>query len=192
MVVDSTVWKILQKRQRYAGHWEALSKPEKEVLVVYDLLCAIHEQEGRAWTVEIKPGPCANEPPDVVGITNNGARVAFEVTELVDQTMIERRAKGKAVGKDWNPDEVISRLQSKLDEKGLRRFSKKDFDSIVLVIHTAEPNLRPSKFGSIISSHRFIRQGQIDEAYLIFPPGPPRLLYSPELRVCRYFCLSLR
>jgi hypothetical protein len=24
----------LQKRQRYAGHWEALSKPDKEALVV--------------------------------------------------------------------------------------------------------------------------------------------------------------
>lgn len=187
MTVDVAFWKCLQKKSRYAGHWEAQNKQVKELMVVDCLLFAIFQREGRNWMKTIEP--CLNDPPDVLGITYKGVRMAFEVTELVEQSMIERRVKGEATGKDWNPDEVTSRLQSKLDEKGRRSFSKKDFDSVVLVIHTAEPGLRPGVFGPVINAHHFIRQGQIDEGYLIFPPGPPRLLYRPEPRICPYFRL---
>lgn len=213
IAVETSFWQCLQKMERYAGYREALCKQDKEVLIVRDLLIAIHHCENRIWVTSIQPGPCANEPPDVVGATKEGGRVAFEVTELVDQTMIERRARDQATGKTrkfqpkprsqqlkcarnqatdkaWKPDEVISRLQSKINDKGLKSVSKKDFDSIVLVIHTAERELRPGVFGPAIAAHRFVRRGQFHEAYLIFPPGGPRLLHQPEPRFCRYVRLS--
>jgi len=190
--VEPTVMEYLKRKERHAGYWEGLSKPEKEWNVVKDLLLAIHHHEGRDWIKELIPSPLTNVPPDVIGVTGEGIRVAFEVTELVDQSMIERRKRGQAVGKDWTCGEVISRLQSKIDDKGRRSFSKKDFASVVLVIHTAERELRPSVFGPDISAHRFIRKGQIDEAYLIFPPGPRQFLYRPEPTVCRYFRLSFQ
>ncbi|MGA9777982.1 MAG: hypothetical protein ACLPRE_09180 [Limisphaerales bacterium] len=193
ITVETSFWKCLQKMERYAGYWESLNKQEKEIRVVCDLLTAIFQRDECAWIreiQEIRSGPVANEPPDVVVTINGGSRMAFEVTELVEQSMIERHKRGQATGKDWKPDEVIDRLQSKLDEKGKRSFSKADYNSVFLVIHTAERQLRPSAFGSVIAAHRFSRRGQINEAYLIFPPGPPRLLYQPEQRISPYIRLS--
>jgi hypothetical protein len=188
--VEPTVMEYLKKKARHAGYWEGLSKPEKELHVVNDLLLAIRHHDGREWITKLIPNPLTNEPPDVIGVIGEGSRVAFEVTELVDQSMIERRARGQGVGKDWTCGEVISRLQSKVDDKGRRSFSKKHFASVFLVIHTAERELRASVFGPAISAHRFIRKGQIDEAYLIFPPGPPRFVHRSEPRICPYFRLS--
>ena len=144
MTIDTPLLEILKKKTRHAGYWEALCKQDKEVLIVRDLLIAIHHCENRVWVTSIQPGPVCEGTADVVGATKEGGRVAFEVTELVDQTMIERRARGQAATcKDWKPDELISRLQFKIDDKGLKSISKNDFDSIVLVIHTAERGLRP-------------------------------------------------
>lgn len=190
--VEPAVMEYLKKKGRHAGYWEGMSKPEKELHVVNDLLLAIQQLEGRHLITKLIPNPLTNDPPDVIGVTGEGSRIAFEVTELVDQSMIERRARGQAVGKDWTCGEVSSRLQSKIDDKGRRSFSKKDFGSVFLVIHTAERGLRPSVLGPAISAHRFIRKGQIDEAYLIFPPGPRKYLYRPEPTVCRYFRLSIQ
>ena len=213
MTIETPVLEILKKKTRHAGYWEALCKQDKEVLIVRDLLIAIHHCENRIWVTSIQPGPCAKESPDVVGATKEGGRVAFEVMELVDQTMVERRARAQAIGKArkfqldprsqqlsragnqatdkaWKPDELIGWLQSKINDKELKIISKKDFKSIVLVIHTAERELRPGVFGPAIAAHRFVRRGQFHEAYLIFPPGGPHLLHQPEPRFCRYVRLS--
>jgi hypothetical protein len=186
---DRLALEILRKRTRYAGHWEALKKQDKEIIVVFDLLAAIHQREKRRWIKRIEPGLKSNEPPDVVGINQENKRVAFEVTELVEPSAIKSHKKVKPIRVDWNSDEILKRLQSKIDGKGLRCFSK-EYESVVLVIHTAERHLRPDKFSPVIAAHRFVRRGQINEVYLIFPSKTPPLFHDREHGICPYLRLS--
>jgi uncharacterized protein len=80
-----TVLEDQQKTRPYADFFNWSDKQPKELDVVDCLLQAIHECEGRNWIKEIEPGPDVNFPPDVIGITYENTRVAFEVTELIDK-----------------------------------------------------------------------------------------------------------
>jgi hypothetical protein len=186
------IWKTIleaQKKMRpYAPFFNWPDKQIKELGVVDCLLQAIREQEGREWIKEIEPGPDVNLPPDVVGITHENARVAFEVTELVDESMCARSIDENFQHPplnwhDWQPEEVINRLESRIAEKGLIDFGKGNYESVVLVVHCDEPQISLDQCGSAIVAHQFIRREQINETYLIFRSRPMSTIYP-------YFRLS--
>lgn len=177
--------KTMRKKSRYAGYWEELDKRDKEVAVVEDLLIAIYEREGRDWIKSKSIESSDNDPPDVIGITKVGARVAFEVTELVEESKIIENTRAQSKRKNWQTEEIISRLQSIIAEKGFRDYGRKSFGLVILVIHTAEKGIMPDRFGPAIIAHKFVRCGQIDEAYLIFKP-------RPMSTACSYFRLSFK
>ena len=163
-----------------------IDKQIKELGVVDCLLQAIREQEGRNWIKEIERGPNPNLPPDVIGITHENTRVAFEVTELVDQSNIDRSIQRHQMLKfqDWRPDEIIRRLEFILTDKGGIDFGE-DFASVILVIHTDELQISLDQCSQAIATHQFIRRRQIDEAYLILRP-------VPMSEICPHLRLSFR
>jgi hypothetical protein len=189
---DAEMWRMVleasPKMRPYAGFWDWPDRQIKELGVVDCLLQAIREREGRDWIKEIEPGPSVYLPPDVIGITKTGTRVAFEVTELVDESMcamsIDQNIRCQSLNwHNWQPEEMINRLESRLAEKGLIDFGKGNFESIVLVIHADEPQISLDQCGPAIVARQFIRRGQINEAYLIFAPRPMSAIYP-------YFRLS--
>jgi len=162
----------LQNRGLYAGFWDCHDKQVKEADVVYSFLEALFQQEDCRRIKEFSL--CDDDPPDCIGITEQGGRVAFEVTELVDESMIRRRIgeRPMPMSKRWRADEIIGRLQAILDRKCRTQYARADFDSVILVIHTAEPSLDPYVCEAAMNAHKFIRRGQFDEAYLLFPLQP--------------------
>jgi hypothetical protein len=187
---DVEIWKSVlevQKKMRpYAPFFNWPDKQIKELGVVDCLLQAIREQEGRNWIKETEPGPDVNLPPDVIGITHENTRVAFEVTELIDQSNIDKSIKRQTLKfQDWQPDEIINRLELILADKGLIDFGKGSFASVVLVIHTDELQISLDQCRRAIAIHQFVQREQIDEAYLIFRPVPMG-------ETCPYFRLSFK
>lgn len=180
--------KTMRKKSRHAGYWEEPDKRGKEVGVVEDLLIAICKREGRDWIKQksVESSPSSDrDAPDVIGETKTGVRVAFEVTELVDEKMIGEHIKGQPESKDWQLDEIISRLQAIIAKKERVDYGGKIFGLIILVIHTAEKEITAHRYGSAIAAHQFAQQGQIDKAYLLFKPWPMS-------QTCSYSRLSFR
>ncbi|MGB8274002.1 MAG: hypothetical protein WCF16_01890 [Alphaproteobacteria bacterium] len=140
------------------------------------------------------------EPPDVTAKDRNGSSVAFEVRELVDQRAIEenvrrfrrnnRRPSIVRVGsrvehiwtqvyRSWTPATVLDELRGIIaDKEDKLRGAKRrgvcfdQFDRVILVIHTGEPDLDPDRYIEVVREHLFARPEHVHEAYLVFSYSP--------------------
>jgi len=179
-VIDS------KNKRMYASFWESPKKPVKERGIVCDFVRAVEIENGSPWIKTVKAHP--NDPPDCEGITFSGELIAFEVTELVDGSVIRRNKAGGRFYREWRGPELITTLHARLLRKD-RIFSKKDqgqlkhYAKIVLVIHTDEPQLRHGDCAEMLRQHTFDRCNKLTEAYLLFSycPGQPGY---PYLRLC--------
>jgi hypothetical protein len=136
-------------------------------------------------------------PPDVIGVDEDGKLVAFEVTELVDQAAIEvnarrRRDSGNIpalsredgdvvrnwlpVRSEWNEDRLLSALEDIIRNKDrkLAKVPLVEYERVILLVHTDEPDLGPDEYLEVVRAHRFSRPLNIHEAYLVFSYRPAR------------------
>jgi len=142
----------------------------KELGNVRTLLEYVGADDPLAAIRDVRPGK--PDPPDAIGTRDDGALVALEVTELVDQEVTARnvRAARKTIGQDplermkdtvqrvWDETGVIDAIQALLTEKDGKRLHGGPFTEYVVVLHTdemmlthgdAEPRLRGHKFNGL-------------------------------------------
>ena len=157
---------VFRKDKGYAPYWDYPDRPIKECGIVCDLLEAIENQSGPQEIRKVRPNK--PDPPDCIGITAIGERVAIEVTELVDQETVELNKLGKHVFKQWLPDELTTKLQEKITAKDSKEFHGGPYSKVVLVIHTDEPLLSRADCEKILCGKKFGPCKKINDAYLIF------------------------
>ena len=131
---------VFRKDKGYAQFWDYPDRPIKECGIVCDLLEAIENQSGPQEIRKARPNK--PDPPDCIGITASGERVAVEVTELVANNQpVELNKLGERVFKQWSADELITKLQARITAKDSKEFHGGPYSKVMLVIHTDEPLL---------------------------------------------------
>ena len=174
------LWDAVERTKGYASFWDWPEKSIKERGVVRELLGAIRAEEGQHGIRTLNANKF--DPPDCIGISLQGERVGFEVTELVDQATVERNRRGYPEWKEWTPEELLAKVGCLLVGKDGKRLQGGPFDRYVVVIHTDEPLLQYEECAAILRGRKFGPFQQIDEAFFLFAPEPGRDSY-PFLRL---------
>ena len=125
-----------------------------------------------------------NDPPDCEAIDCSGARVAIEVTELVDGEAIRAYKDGRVYDwAEWTREKFISSLAERIDAKDKRHPFLKDppyEGGYVVVVHTDEPGLTRSTVGEYLEGHGIPRPEHVSRVVLV-------LSYDPNIQLCPYF-----
>ena len=174
------VWDAIQKSKGYASFWDWPDRRTKECGIVCDLLEAIENKTGPQEIRRVRANK--PDPPDCIGTTASGERVAIEVTELVDQRTVELNQAGNRVLKEWSPHELRTKLQEIITAKDSKRFHGGPYSKTVLVIHTDEPLLSHMSCVGVLRRKKFTTCKSITDAYLIFSGACERGFY-PFIRL---------
>ncbi len=170
------------KRRKYAAFNEWPDKAIKEKSIVSDLLEAMTAQGDRHGIIQIRSNE--PDPPDCVGICEDGKQIAFEVTELVDEDTILRHQYGETDWKEWNENELLSKIQEIIRDKDRKVYHGGPYSKIILLIHSDEPILRLSDILSFLGDQTVSQCKQITDCYLL-------LTYNPGLKAYPYFKLKI-
>lgn len=157
----------LQKQKKYANFWDWPDKQVKERGNVSDLLKSIEAEQGSHGVVKLRSNP-PHITPDCVGTIIDGKLIGFEVTELVDQEAVELNETGHRVWKKWNHEELREKIRSIVTEKDRKTFQGGEYHSIVLIIYTDEPFLRPEDCAKAFTSEGLGSCQQITDVFLLF------------------------
>ncbi len=163
------------KRKGYASFFDWPDKPVKEHGVVCDLLESIEAEGGHHGILKLRSHQ--PDPPDCVGTAASGERIAFEVTELVDQDTIKRNRRGENVWKEWTQDELLLKIEGIVRRKDSKTLHGGPYSKVVLVIHTDEPLLRQMPLGEILRDQKLFPCQKITDAYLLLSYQPGRESY---------------
>lgn len=143
--------------------------------------------DGVSFFENVKSRRRPNDPPDCEATGRNGARVAIEVTELVDGEAIRAFKEGRVYDwAEWPREKFISSLAERIDAKDKRYPFLKDppyDDGYVVVVHTDEPELSRSTVQEYLNSHGIPRPEHISRVILV-------LSYDPTIQRCPYFEVS--
>ena len=172
----------LKKQKGYASFFDWPNKATKEKGIVRDLLKAMEAKGEYHGVVKLKSNK--PDPPDCVGVVENGELVGFEVTELVDQETVRKNRQGKRTRKKWTPNELLAKLREIVREKDSKKYHGGSYSKIILVIHTDEPFVRSADCDSILRGQLVGQCRQITDGYLL-------LSYKPRRKSYPYFKLEL-
>ncbi len=172
--------KLKSRPRQRASYFEASDKKSKEISVVDNLL-----QTENNWGIE-KLELLIDDPPDVVGTTESGIQIAFEVTELVNQKANELEARKNKFLRNghrdlelellneelrWNVDNILKLLEDIIlkKEKKLAKIRDK-FEKIILVVFSDENQIYHEKIINALLSLKWEQPDNINEIWLIRAP----------------------
>lgn len=163
-----------QARREYAGFfsWHDRS-PEGKALAecgaARDLFVAL-ARFGKGQYED--PCPSGDQWPDCEAIRSDGALVAIEVTELVD----EQKLRSGAPPEPWSKDQLLEAIRNRLTAKDRRAGGS--YDEVILLIHTDEFYLTPREVMGALQDVSFqLELGNLHRAFLL-------LSYWPQLGHC--------
>ena len=174
--------KLKNKPRQRANYFEAHEKKPKELMVVDDLLQTIN-----IWGIRKLNSP-EHDPPDVVGTTESGIKIAFEVTELVNQKANELEARKNIQLRNdhhdfdleqqllneelqWNVCNILNLLENRISKKEKKLAKIRDkFEKIILVVFSDENRIYHEKTINALLSFKWKLQDNIDEIWLIRAP----------------------
>ena len=140
--------------------------------------------DGVLFYENIKSRRRPNDPPDCEATDSDGARVAIEITELVDNDAIRAFKQGRVyVWADWPREKFISSLADRIAAKDKRYPHLKEQPYVggyVVVVFSDEPALTRSTVQEYLKDHDIPRPAHISRAILI-------LSYGPAIQRCPYF-----
>jgi len=138
---------------------------------------------------------CKPPLPDCEAIDRAGKKIGFEVTELVDERMIEwhKNPSNPRRQKDWFADglfaAVVKILLTKNRKLRVARATIREagFERIIVIVHCDEPDLieRPAFCQKVFASRQFPQFSEIDEAYLLLPCPRKKHLHDDEAEFCQ-------
>lgn len=125
-----------------------------------------------------------NDPPDCEAAGENGARIAIEVTELVDGQAIQAYKAGAIYDwAEWDKEKFLAGLDRALKAKDSRYPNLKGGPyegGYVVVIHTDEPLLNFETVSRFLERYDLPKPQNISRAFLL-------LSYDPAQNRCPYF-----
>ena len=128
--------------------------------------------------------------PDVVALNRDGARVAFEVTELVDGDSIaavaaltnEQRREGYRADQLWPNEKILARIERSIAKKDAR--CSGEFAESVLVICTGEMHVVPESTIDLLRGEVFeLPHGNLDRVFVLFGYAGLGRRHYVELRI---------
>ena len=140
--------------------------------------------DGLSFFENVKSRRRPNDPPDCEATDCNGARVAIEVTELVDGEAIRAFKEGRVYDwAEWTREKFVSSLAERIDAKDKRYLSLKDppyEGGYIVVVHTDEPELTRLAVQEYLKGHGIPRPEHASRVMLV-------LSYDPAVQRCPYF-----
>lgn len=125
-----------------------------------------------------------NDPPDCEAIDDSGARIAIEVTELVDGQAIQSYKAGAIYDwAEWDKKKFLSGVDRAIKAKDSRYPNLKGGPyqgGYVVVVHTDEPLLNFETVRRFLEYYDLARPQNISRAFLL-------LSYDPAQNRCPYF-----
>ena len=157
-----------KKRRKYAGFFEGGTKEQKELFVSQEWLNTSGiDNEYNESTLSLVD----DQWPDCQIETNSGDLCGIEVTELVDQEVIQLNERGKDVYRLWTSVEVIEAITERLQTKNNKIHGGK-YSKMIVLIHTDEFEILFNEYNEAVSNHTFKNMENIDEAYLLYSYDP--------------------
>jgi hypothetical protein len=171
----------------YAGFFGGPDKSVRECGVVQSFEEAL-QADNALFFHGLRSCAKPNDPPDCEAVTEDGTRIAIEVTELVDEAAINAYIKtGQALnGSIWTDEKLYDGLVKRISEKDrcFARLQNPPYPGgYVVVIHTDESDLRRNRVETFLQTHRFQKSEHIDRIFLL-------LSYDPTIQRCPYFELE--
>jgi hypothetical protein len=178
----------IQKSRGYADFFGCPQDRDLEEAGVLDSLVESMNFGGVAFYSTLKSRGRPNDPPDCEGLDATGARVAIEITELVDGAAIHAVKQGgsKLTWRSWTKADFLHELARRIDAKDRRYPQLKEppySGGYVIVMHTDEPTLSRSVVQGYLDGHRFPTPKHVSRALLL-------LSYDPSVQRCPYFELN--
>lgn len=140
--------------------------------------------DGLSFYENVKSRRRPNDPPDCEATDCYGARVAIEITELVDSEAIRAFKKERAYKwTNWTREKFISSLSERIEAKNRRYPFLKDLPydgGYIVVVHIDEPDLTHSTVQEYLKVHGIPRPEHVSRVILV-------LSYYPVLQRCPYF-----
>lgn len=160
-----------------------------EEVGVLDSLVESMQAVGVPFYSALKSRGRPNDPPDCEGLDTNGARVAIEITELVDGTAIRAVKQGGSQfdWRTWTKEDFLRELARRIDAKDHRYPHLKEPPypgGYVVVIHTDEPLLPRDTVSDYLEGYRLPKPEHVSRALLL-------LSYDPSIQRCPCFELTL-
>lgn len=122
---------MIEKKRKVSSYWDWPDKPVKERGIALNILPRVFKDVVDLTSLE--PG---QDPPDCE-CSLDGSFSGVEVTELVDQKTLEQSIRGDRVYLEWDRQQFLSALQSRIDDKD-KSWKGGPYERRVLVIHTDE------------------------------------------------------
>jgi hypothetical protein len=167
------------------------AKRVKEKCIVDDFIQARYRYTSPYGPIE----SCKPPLPDCQAVDRAGRKIGFEVTELVDQRMIEwhKNPSNPTCWKDYSAEDlfsaVVERLLTKNRNLRVARSAIREagLERIMVIVHCDEPDLiqRPAFCREAFASREFPQFSEIDEAYLLLPCPRKKHLYDDEAEFCQ-------
>ena len=123
---------MIEKKRKVSSYWDWPDKPVKERGIALNILPRVFKDVVDLTSLE--PGQI---PPDCANAPETGNFSGVEVTELVDQKTLEQSIRGDRVYLEWDRQQFLSALQSRIDDKD-KSWKGGPYERRVLVIHTDE------------------------------------------------------
>jgi hypothetical protein len=180
----------IEKARGYADFFGWPPDRDLEEAGVLDSLVESMKSDGVRFYSTLKSRGRQNDPPDCEGVDANRARVAIEITELVDgaaiHAVLHKQGGRKLNWRSWTKADFLRELADRIDAKDQRYPHLKGSPypgGYVIVIHTDEPMLSRSAVRGYLEDSRFPKPKHVSRALLV-------LSYDPVIQRCPYFELA--
>lgn len=164
----------LNKGRRYAAFWESLDKDVKEIGAGKEFVTSLHAQ----FDVELCDLSLQRpDPPDLIGIDENGLRVGVELAEVVCRETVERNEKGEEVFRVWRTGELSAALSDALSRKDRKTYYGGPLVQLYVCLFTDEPALTPDSARAELATAQFGPFEKITRSFLLFSYDPGTKTY---------------
>jgi SAM-dependent MidA family methyltransferase len=161
--------KIILRLRKSAAFWEWPDKSAKELEILKKLLNSMERDGIRHYR---NPRSLKDNWPDCTIENEFGNSIAVEVTELVDEEVIQRCQRGEAVYRLWTDENIVDEVKKRMIKKDRKSFHGNLYSKVILLIHTDEFELIASRLFPALDKGKFPILRNIEEVFVICSYDP--------------------
>jgi len=164
----------MKRRRTYASYWEFSDESARDKGIVARFVSSVG-----ADVISIAPGTLHarghDDPPDCEALATDGARVAFELSEIVDADAVRMHTQRRGLHfREFTQSEfrtlLNARLEAKVREEG--ELKGGPYARRILLLHTDEGMLYPAFCEEALELRPLLHFAPWTDVFLIFPPPP--------------------
>ncbi len=169
-----------RKQRPYAGFFTWPNRDTQELGIARTFLAIAATSLG-VTPQNLRSRGTGHDPPDCEFEDQTGRLIGIEITELVDQAMIQENIRQPGIGTaQWDVNKLTARLEHRLRVKDTPdRLKGGPYHQYLLLIHVDEPELPIDQLRALLTGVRFSAPRLIDRAFILTS-------YDPRLRAYPY------